>query len=76
LLEYTLRDGKALPVDECRTVANNFIEQHFRKHPVSSVDPADIELSESSALLLLRYALLIVHGRVRITKDDEDALSS
>ena len=55
-------------VDLLRGRVNDLIAGHFRLHPESSVDPANIAFPERLKLLLIRYARLIVNGRVAIFK--------
>lgn len=49
---------------ECQTTVNDFIESHFRRYPLKSIDPATISLDDDVVRELVRYAQLISAGGV------------
>jgi hypothetical protein len=58
-------------VDSLRRSVNDLIAKHFKLTPVNSVDPASIAFPDALKLRLVRYARLIVSGRVAILKSGE-----
>jgi hypothetical protein len=71
--ENVKEKGKAM-----RFRVNRLLAAHFDRHPVNSVDPESIKISEVLKRRLVRWAKFIVHGRVSISplkkadRDDPD----
>lgn len=55
-------------VEACRKVVNDFLEEHFKKCPVDSIDPGDVAIAEEELRRVVRCAQLIAHGRVEVTR--------
>lgn len=53
--------------DEYRKAANSFIEGHFKRFPVNTVQPSDIQLGDERLKQLVRCAQLMCIGRVEVT---------
>jgi hypothetical protein len=63
-------------VDLLREKVNDQIEEHFKQQPVNSVDPATIAFPEALKRMLVRYAKLIVHGRVAVSRSADGELET
>ena len=70
LIKFARNDGTANALEECRKAVNDFIEDHFKRHPVDSVDPETIAIPEPELTAVVRYARLIAHGRVEVEHED------
>jgi hypothetical protein len=69
LMEFAENYGSADAVEGCRKITNDFIEAHFRRHPVDSVEARSIAMPQDLLRELVRYAELISHGRVEIFRN-------
>ena len=71
--ENVKEKGKAM-----RSRVDSLLVAHFARHPVNSVDPGSVAISEELKLRLVRWARFIVYGRVSISilkkveKEDPD----
>ena len=73
LMEFATNYEGNNAVSECRKLTNDFIETHFKTHPVESVDPGNVAIPEPLQRELVRYAMLISVGRVEVeTRDGGD----
>jgi hypothetical protein len=59
-------------VDALREKVNALIAEHFKLYSINSVDPKSVAIPKRLQLLLIRYALLIVNGRVAMMKSGTD----
>jgi len=66
LMDFAQNYGTDDAVKECQKAVNDFIEEHFKKHPVNSVDPRSVEIPDNLTRKIVRYANLISHGRVEV----------
>jgi len=64
LIDFAKTYAAKNSVAECRQAVNNFLEAHFKKYPVESVDPDSIQIPDVSKIV--RYAQLIAQGRVEV----------
>lgn len=69
LMDFAANYAGNSAVEECQHIVNDFIEGHFRRHPVESVGPATIAFPEHVLLQLVRYARLIACGRIELEND-------
>lgn len=76
LMEFAKHYGTSDAVGECRSIVNDFIEAHFQRHPVESVDPESIAIPNELLLELVRYAQLIAQGRVEVEIHDWGVLET
>ncbi len=53
--------------NQYRTAANSFIEGHFKRFPVNSVQPSEIRFTKPQLQQLVRCAKLMSIGRVEVT---------
>jgi hypothetical protein len=67
LLEFARSYGASNAVEECQKTVNDFIEGHFKSHPVESLDPDSIGIENELLREIVRYAQLIANGRVEVT---------
>lgn len=67
LLEFARSYGASNAVEECQKIVNDFIEGHFKSHPVESLEPDDIGVEDDLLREIVRYAQLIANGRVEVT---------
>jgi hypothetical protein len=70
LMEFAQTYGAVDAVKECQKAVNDLVENHFKKHPVNSIDPQSIDIPEGLMLELVRYGKLIAHGRVEVRVDE------
>ena len=66
LLQFAQDYNASEAVDVCRTAVNDFIEAHFERCPLNTVDPSSIVIPEELHRKIIRSAQLIAHGRVEI----------
>ena len=66
LMDFAQSYGSSDTVKECQKAVNDFIEGHFKRYPVESIDPSSIEIQETFRRQIIRYADLIAHGRVKV----------
>lgn len=71
LLAVVAKNGVGTKVSELTAIVNGLIAEHFKAFGVGSVDPADIDFPDGLMRRLIRYAKLIVGGRVAIFKGAE-----
>lgn len=53
---------------EYRTAANSFVEEHFRRFPLNSVQPSEIQFGKPQTRQLVRCAKLMSVGRVEVIR--------
>lgn len=70
LMDFAKNYGTIDAVEECQKVVNDFIEAHFQKHPIESVDPATIQIPDKLLLELVHYTKLTAHGRVEVERNE------
>ncbi len=66
LSSYVKCDDASNAEDTCQTVVNTFIVDFFRRHPIGSVNPKFITISNEAASVLVRLGLLVASGRREI----------
>lgn len=66
LLVILSKSSVGTDVASLRVKVNDLMAEHFNRNPTSSVDPASIAFPEPLKRRLVRYARLIVNGRVAI----------
>jgi len=54
--------------NEYRTAANSFVEAHFKRFPVNSVQPSEIRFGKPQLQQLVRCAKLMCVGRVEVIR--------
>ena len=52
--------------DECQGIVNDFVESHFQRYPLDSVNPKDIKIPQDLLRAISQYAQLISCGRVEV----------
>jgi hypothetical protein len=70
LLEFALNSEAAKTEDFCREIVNDFLDGHFRRYPVNSIDPSTIRFSKELMLHLVRLSRLLAQARVEITRPE------
>src|SRR5262249_48388891 len=70
LVDFAKNVQTNIAMNQCNKAVNDFLEGHFQKHPVESVDPKSIDIPEELTLQIVRYARLISHGRLEVQIDD------
>ncbi len=70
LMDFAKNYGTIDAIEECQKAVNDFIEAHFQKHPVESVNPASIQIHDHLLKELVHYANLIAHGRVEVERNE------
>lgn len=58
-------------VEECRRNANDFMQSHFERYPVESVDPQTIQMTRDTLETAVRFGRLISRGRMEVSEDEE-----
>lgn len=76
LLEILSNNSVGTDVDLLRGKLNDFIAEHFKTRPVSTVDPESIAFPMPLQRRLIRYARLIVNGRVALFKTGDGEYES
>jgi len=66
LVEFAKKTTGDTGLKECQKLVNDFVESHFGRHPLKSVDPATMSIPDDVLLELVRYARLISVGRVEV----------
>jgi hypothetical protein len=69
LLAFAEENGTKTPIEECNRVTNRLLENHFARHPVSSVKSNEVKFPREFIVELIRYAKLTVNGRLQSEKD-------
>jgi hypothetical protein len=70
LVEFAKNPGGNAALKECRTVVNAFIIDHFKQHPINSVQPNIVLIPDDDVLRkLVQYANLIAYGRKIVEPD-------
>src|SRR5262249_28709129 len=63
---FALNYSATATEDSCRKAVNDFVQAHFERYPVDSLDPRTIKISHSVAREFVRLASLIAQGRVEV----------
>jgi hypothetical protein len=71
LMEFAKSNNTGTPVAQYAALTNQFIEGHFERYPVNSVDPSTIHVSDELTEEMVCLADFIAHGRVRIDLDPD-----
>jgi hypothetical protein len=69
LMDFAQNYGTDDAIKECQRAVNDFVEGHFKAHPVNSIDAHSINIPEEITREIVRYASLISHGRVEVEYD-------
>lgn len=69
LIEFAKRGNGDTGLKECQKVVNDFVESHFIRSPLKSVDPATIVIPDDVIVELVRYAQLISVGRIEVLEE-------
>ena len=59
-------------VKACRKIVNDFMESHFERHPVVSIDPQEVGMTRKLQEEVVRYARLIARGRMLVSADEAE----
>jgi len=70
LMDFAQTYGTDDAIKECQKAVNDFVESHFKAHPVNSVDAHSINIPDEIMREIVRYANLISHGRVEVEYDE------
>ena len=70
LMDFARNHKGNAALKECQKAVQGFIEKYFQKHPVNSVEPDSVTISDDLLLELVRYGNLISYGRISIDFDD------
>lgn len=68
LIDFAMSNEPTTVEDSCRHAVNDVLLDHFKRHPVNSVDPNTIQLSHVAAEEMVRFAKLIAQGRVELER--------
>ena len=68
LIDFAINSEAENAEVKCRKVVNDFILQHFERHPLSSVDLLDFKNLEEVSGRVVNFALLLAQGRVEVTR--------
>src|SRR5262249_1954088 len=66
LVKFAKTYGANRTLKKRQKTVNDFIEAHFEKYPINSVERQQIEISDDLRLKVVQYAKLIAHGRVEV----------
>ena len=69
LMNFAQNYGTDDAIKECQKAVNDFVETHFKAHPVNSIDAHSIGIPDEIMREIVRYANLISHGRVEVEYD-------
>jgi hypothetical protein len=69
LIAFAKQDNGDSHMAECQKLVNDFIDAHFQRSPVKTVDPSTIEIPDKILKDIVRYARLISTGRVEVAGD-------
>jgi hypothetical protein len=67
LIEFAKSYAPTDVEDEYRKAVNSFVEEHFKRYELNSVEPTEITFSDEQLEELVRYARLLCIGRVEVT---------
>jgi hypothetical protein len=76
LIEFAENYNGADVVVGCRKLVNEFIQGHFQRHPLESVDANSITIPSDLLRELVHYVKLISHGRVEIYRNESGYFES
>lgn len=68
LLEFAERSGTGTDINKHSKLCNEFVEEHFKRFPVDTVDPKAFGFPKCLRLQLIKLARLIAKGRVLVEK--------
>ncbi|HEY4359513.1 MAG TPA: hypothetical protein VGN17_01015 [Bryobacteraceae bacterium] len=71
LLAYAERNDAGTAEIECQDVVNRFLSEFFERHPIGSLAPDDLPISDERLRSLVRWAMLLVHGRAEVKFEKE-----
>jgi hypothetical protein len=76
LVEFALSFEPETEEAACRKATNDFLGEHFVRHPLRTVEPSSVMINKQHCLELVRLSKLIAQGRVEITKVQHGSGSS
>jgi hypothetical protein len=71
LLAYAKRDDTSQAEVDCQSAVNRFLVQLFQQHPVGSVSPESVFISDKLLEKLVHWAQFLVRARAEIRFDKE-----
>jgi hypothetical protein len=69
LIAYAKQDNGDDHLKECQKAVNDFVEAHFQRYPLKSVDPSSVSIPDDALSELVRYANFISVGRAEVIGD-------
>lgn len=69
LIEYAMQDNTESNFKECNKLVNDFVEGHFARYPLKTIDQSSILKPINAIEQLVHYAEFISHGRAEVTAD-------
>ena len=69
LCEFAKKNGGDTALKECQKIVNDFVDGHFHRYPLKSVDPASLTIPDDVIRDIVRNSKFISVGRVE-TKGD------
>src|SRR5262249_1511797 len=72
LLKFAKKDGVSEAATESQKSMNAALLALFRLHPVGTVAPEEIRISDHHNLAIVRCSMLLVKGRAELTSDDDE----
>jgi len=75
LLAYALKDEASKAENECSKQVNKFLAEFYRDHPIGTVEPDTITISEDRGRELVRWGNLLVKGRAEVKYESENGSS-